>query len=326
MTNSFLCCAEVVGLKLSKDSLHSIEDMVLTNSYEYITDDILAGDGKHQFIEAYGKIAFKKFEDRKVMLFKKLNFDDISHLSSERHKCNLFMSQFLAQLWRIKDNSIFLNEFYYMPLTEGIPFNTAKLNYNMYNASGGIEETEFTEDELLSIPNLYDFYEPFLSPSSKPILFKDENIVGTTVSAKALEYNNPTRISRAMRFNHIARTESSIPLKITNNIAFLECLFSINNSTVTYNVSNRTSLFLLKFNKINKLETKKTVSDCYDIRSKYIHGSQLKKKYSSIQQLQLISIKLDKICREVLNNILRNNIETFNASSSDLNKYYRGLS
>lgn len=101
-------------------------------------------------------------------------------------------------------------------------------------------------------------------------------------------------------------------------------MFSSAGSELQHQVSERVALFLHKYNKeSDKLLIFKTIKSCYSIRSKYVHGDVLEKKYKTFESLQDKSSEIDEICRKVMNIFIENDLSFFN--DTDLTDYFLGL-
>ncbi|MET3538473.1 HEPN domain-containing protein [Chryseobacterium limigenitum] len=208
--------------------------------------------------------------------------------------------------------------FYYIPIQNGLSHYRGKLNYNIYKANGTIEYVEYSDKDFSLLIELYNKRENFISIPN--VNFPKEKIdeVNLYVSHRMENHNDMTRFHRANRFLNEARKQSYLALKISNLIAFFECLFSIKNEDrIAHNISMRSSEFLFIYDKtILKDGTYKTLKSSYDIRSKYVHGDKLKDAHSKIIDLQLYSVNLDNLARIVYNTILDNNLEIFNDNTN----------
>jgi hypothetical protein len=232
-------------------------------------------------------------------------------------------AQTLMQLWRIRDNSIYIDDFcFYL---ENAPLcNITKFNYNIYTSKGNVEEILFTQNEFEQCVEYFKQSTNFLTLKEKPIEKEDISSVSIHLAHKQQHYNDSSKVERAMKFHWKARSESSIPIKITNYISFLECLFSPNGAELQHQVSERVSLFLFKYNdKIDKIETFKLIKSSYGIRSKYVHGDKLDKKFKTLDSLRDLSSSLDDVCREIINTIMNNNLLIFN--DDDLTSFFLDL-
>lgn len=313
----YTCFACVIGLKLPVNSVIHFNDYIITNIPALIFS--LYVPDQTDYTMKFGLIHYSRItQGRTFMIFKtELNNHTDPHIPMQ------LASQTLMQLWRIKDNSIYIDDFCFY-LTNGPLCNITKFNYNIYTSKGSVEDTEFTEDDLTKCPIYFDQLSNFMTPKDMIITKEQVPSVHIHLSHKQQEYNESYKVERAMKFHWKARSESSLPLKITNYISFLECLFSPNGVELQHQVSERVALFLYKYDKsINKLETFKLIKHCYGIRSKYVHGDKLDKKFKTLESLQAVSEGLDEVCRKIINNIMDNNLVIFN--EDDLTSYFLDL-
>ena len=91
---------------------------------------------------------------------------------------------------------------------------------------------------------------------------------------------------------------------------------------MTHKVSERISFYLE--NTLDKLTTFKTIKECYSIRSKFVHGQKLEKKYT-YEKLAETSSKIDNIVRILLNKVISEDSEIFLKNSTDLNTYFNEI-
>ena len=123
-------------------------------------------------------------------------------------------------------------------------------------------------------------------------------------------------------FLTLARSNSFLPLKISFYIAILETLFTTDNNEVTHKVSERISFYLS--DKLNKLNTFKIVKECYGIRSKFVHGQKLDRKYDN-DALKEKSSELDDIIRILLNKVILEESDMFLSNDHILNESFNKL-
>lgn len=135
-------------------------------------------------------------------------------------------------------------------------------------------------------------------------------------------YANTNRIHRSITFLTIARSNSFLPLKISFYIGVLETLFTTDNNEVTHKVSERVSFYLQE--KYNKLETFKLVKECYGIRSSFVHGQKLHKKYN-YEKLAELSFEFDQIIRFLLNKIILDDYNIFLKNDENLTIFFNSL-
>lgn len=119
--------------------------------------------------------------------------------------------------------------------------------------------------------------------------------------------HSPTsdRVWLAMHLIGYARWTVFIPNKIAFYCSALEALLSTSQSELSHQVAERVAVLTTKNDK-SRFEAYKFVKKCYDIRSKYIHGNQV--KYGSEQDMYNLSKKLDETVRATLHAVFEDEI------------------
>lgn len=137
-----------------------------------------------------------------------------------------------------------------------------------------------------------------------------------------IRYSNTNRIERAYTFLTMARSQSFLPLKVSFYIGLLETLFTTDGTEVTHKVSERLAFYLSE--DFEKKETFDFVKECYGIRSKFVHGQKLHKKYD-YETLVSKSVKIDEIVRKLMNKVILIDSQTFLQGDKGLNEYFKNL-
>lgn len=228
----------------------------------------------------------------------------------------------ISNLWFIKDCSCNTRELIEVFIDEK-KITTRSRTSVFSNSKGEYLDEEFTLEELKKVEKLTD----------KIIEIKaklDDGIIKTKISkstgnilvgnSNLLLYKKRNRIERCIDFLTIARTTSFLPLKISFYIGTLETLFTTDNGEVTHKVSERLSFYLQ--NEFDKLETYKFIKQCYNIRSKFMHGQIFSENTEILSQY---SEKIDNILRVLLNKIIVTDFEIFMKKDEDLIKYFNEL-
>jgi hypothetical protein len=316
---NYLCCTEILGLELSEDTVLTIDStFILTNSVEYIFANMITD--KERFQEKFGELHMLGFAKNHCYLFNCVS----NNRSDSFHLNNNFIAGILDQLWTIKDNSVFAFNFYYIPKDPRKNYILNRLNFSFLNSKGEAIISMFTDLEITSTLSKIENLKKFISKKEET---SSENIGSVSIHTgqKSIEYNNLTRIERGLRFLSIARRQHDLPLKITNYISFIECLFSTTGIEISHQVAERTAIFLNLDNQEIKIKTYQFVKSCYAIRSKYVHGSPLTKKHKNLIDLQSHSYRLDEICRQIKNIIIDKDLLIFNGDDESLEKYFLNL-
>jgi hypothetical protein len=137
-------------------------------------------------------------------------------------------------------------------------------------------------------------------------------------------YNDQNRIERAFLFLQTLRSAILLPQKISLYIPIFECLFSIDNTEVAHKVSERTALYIGN-DKSEKFDIFGCIKECYDLRSRYFHGSVLNKKYDTKEKQKKLAEKIDSICRRVLLKVIEHDQQKFLGKEEDLRAFFDSL-
>lgn len=219
---------------------------------------------------------------------------------------------FLIFLWFVKDNSISLEQAF-------IQFPSAKkfswwTSHNIFSMAGGhFQETSFTSAELEQAVELLLSYTANCVDGTAPRASNILDCVSSSQSSFQPGINpndEQNRVERALSFLSTARSSAHIPQKITHYMSILECLFTTNELQIVRKISSRVSHYL------NDTEVKKTLSEAYNIRSRFVHGDAIKKPHSVLCE---IVIKTDDIIRRVLTRVIT--IDSAHFLKNGLRKY-----
>lgn len=312
--NKFLCCAQIVGLKLPVKTTYYFSNYCITNDIDLIWSEYI---NREIFANAFGVLALNHFNKYHFILTV-VDLPNPAHVNYYESLINTFISQ----LWRIRDNSIFLHNIYYIGI-DNPDVDRSKLMFNHYLSNGSMNPTEFDIKDIDNTVNLLGEFSGFLIEKDITNLSL-ENTESVQVSdlKQLFEHNDLKRIERSLMFINQARQTNDLPMKITNYCAFLECLFSTTNTEISHQIAERCAFFLEKYLNLEKLEIYDKIKSAYDIRSKYIHGDSLSSKYNTKEKLIPISEYMDQICRNVLNSILKNNLKIFNSHENKVKTNY----
>ncbi|MGY4385644.1 hypothetical protein ACVWYN_002690 [Pedobacter sp. UYP24] len=260
------------------------------------------------------------------------NFDAFtrSNNSSEvAHSINGCLNSFLLfNLWFLKDCSVYcLKNHLFNVDTKAIKIDTR--DKMISNSSGLYQTVKFSAAELSELALInelmlkYQITEALIEEAALPV-FDKENF-SLTSRANYLAYNsNINRIIRALLFLFHARSNSFLPQKISFYIAILEALFTIQQTGVTKQITERTAFYLGgDESKIQK--TYELVNKAYKVRSQYVHGQPLKNSYASIAFLLSISKDLDEILRIIFNKVLKEDSEKFKQQNEHLMAWFKTL-
>jgi hypothetical protein len=229
-----------------------------------------------------------------------------------------------SYLWFLKDNSIVANKmFSYVESGLTMCSTTDLINTN---SSGESVVTVFNHNDIEEWVKLISLIHPLRNLEAKtdfPIYDYKEGYIKQP-NFDYIPYNSHNRISRTLNFLSLARSNSFLPLKISFYIAMLECLFTTDNSEVTHKVTERAT-FYLGGNKETKIENFDLVKAAYGIRSKYVHGQELDKKFSKRDDLLRISFGVDNLIRQILLKIIHYDSNKFLQNNEELNKWFKEM-
>ena len=222
-------------------------------------------------------------------------------------------------LWLVKDNSINITN-----VVSWFP-NKALLSKLLVQISfcdcGGVNSmVRFNREETIQA---HDFFIKYKLIINRPATYiKDENdifldrqagITRTLVRAqyKDFDYNKTNCIERAFHFLQTARSQDYLIYKIAFYMPVLECLFCTNSNEITTKLRYRIA-FYIGSDKDEIIKIDDLIKDCYDIRSKFLHGQiYSKKKAYKPSELLDYSVKIDKVIRRVLRKIIEFDSDTF---------------
>ncbi|QHV97862.1 HEPN domain-containing protein [Spirosoma endbachense] len=169
------------------------------------------------------------------------------------------------------------------------------------NALGRFEDTSYTLNDINYAMQLGQKIKA-LSPEPVTENYKLELDLNEISFSKAhyINYNQLSRIRRALQFLNQARSSPQLLVKISFYVLVLECLFSANDATeINHKISERVAIYV-GVNGEEKYKLFKFVKKVYGIRSKYVHGQMMDKKLSENAILSEISKELDELVRIVL--------------------------
>jgi hypothetical protein len=119
-----------------------------------------------------------------------------------------------------------------------------------------------------------------------------------------ISFETPS-FQRAFYYLDVARKTDFLPAKIASYISILESLLAVKGEN-THKVAERTAALIEK-DVEERYKTFRDMVSIYNIRSDYIHGSEI--KHSTQELLPQTSKKLDSIVRRVLIEMFKNHPE-----------------
>jgi len=217
---------------------------------------------------------------------------------------NANLTSYLSFLWFVKDNSVNLLDTYtYVPEIQQNNFFARSNGVHFSNCLGEFADVSFTLENLAFVEEIFNKIKTLVGMLDTQIpvapLKKGTNI--ETPRFNQHKYNETNRISRAITFLQLARSQSFLPLKISFYTAILECLFTTDSQEVSHKVGERTSYYL---GDNDKYDTYKHIKLAYGLRSKFFHGQRLENKISDLVKQKELSKTIDDIIRRALTQII----------------------
>jgi len=296
----------------------------LSNNYSLLE---ASGNFKSEFMTQFGGVNYDLVMNRKFCFVYQIYSDipDKSDLSILLDTASTFINIIIGNLWYIRDcNLCAPTSFLY--IMEGDK-NLSLIVYKDYyfnTSKGGRLNYIYSKDlfdELIKICERELYYSAVVNQKAYAMVSKDNREGFFNSNAALVPYNSFSRFSRAKLFLHQARAIDVIPVKITNYIASLECLFSLHKEDKYWNIKNRIAQFL------NDPEFDLSLfASAYTIRNKYIHGQLLidlaTKKEPSSEIILKLSEFSDSLCRKMFRKVIESDPELFMKSNKDLIHYF----
>jgi hypothetical protein len=223
----------------------------------------------------------------------------------------------LLFLWFIRDNCVSLEQAYGL-FTVAKKFNWWTGNNFFSTCDGQFKEVSFSENEITDATNLLFDYHRNCS-SSKDLYYTVQGPNKAQIEVQEFQssidpFKEENRIERALTFLKTARAVPHVPQKITHYMSILECLFSTSATQIVTNISKRVACYL------DDRKVDKTIRVAYDIRSRFVHGENMKRSHRFICAN---AIQTDDIIRRVLTKIIRSDHAVF--LQNDRHEWFRQL-
>jgi len=233
------------------------------------------------------------------------------------------LQSFQLALWFVKDNSVNINNIY---LNDNDLYTQSLAKSILFSlADGRYINIEFTEEELLEAKKWADkilVIRTVKSNGEKELNYEN----GTPYNNEThTPYENMNRFSRAIRFIIMARSTSFLPMKIACYISVLESLFDVD-FELSHQVSERAAK-LIGGDLDVKLANYNLVKEAYNVRSKYVHGSTIKKKkkLGEGNDSGELSSRLDNLVRTLMVKVITEHADLDEMESGDLNNWFKRL-
>lgn len=220
---------------------------------------------------------------------------------------------FVEQLWRIKDNNIYIRDGFLVAfeneIEDGFTYKSS-LSEIYTKANNDRHPTMYSKEELL------EAIEDLISPKISD--FNKDSFGGKYPSADHFFKSNKTpRMTRAYYFILAARSNNALPMKIVMYCTALECFFTTGRGEITHKIAERVAVHL-GTSKESKINLFKLIKKAYGVRSTLVHGSLLKENKD---ELEAITIQLD----EILRSLIIEESEVFAKKDNELETYFNEL-
>lgn len=276
----------------------------------------------HLFRGEIGEIEYREFENSVYMY-------DIGKIDNSKVDLNnpsyfynfldylLRKAQHFANcLWLTKDNTVHVRTGYlYLndsPLGDIVI--SCSLNFVPTTTSCECPKTSFSTEEIEKTLLYYN-----LDPLEGPKAGEE----GWQMPSKNPLTKDRGRIDRAQYFLILARSSTSLPIKIMNYCSVLECLLTSDNSGLSHKVSERFAYYVGN-NYEERNRYFKVAKRAYDIRSKATHGQPIKK---TKEEMQEITLEIDTAIRKIFVSSLTEEDECtiFNMKNEEYESWFTEL-
>lgn len=229
---------------------------------------------------------------------------------------------FLLSLWFVKDNNVNIDALYlYDSQSELVSRNRRNLWFS--NASGKYEQTHFTREELQTA---LEWKAKFVKYLEADEIIKPESHISGEVNFRNASaqtpYANMNRFSRALRFILVGRSESFLPMKISAYVGALESLFSTSKGEIAHQVSER-AVKLLGGNIETRLKNYTLIKKVYEIRSTYVHGSEIKD--ATLGKATDLIKDFDGLIRKIMKVLIEEHPELSEMKQNELDIWFKKL-
>jgi hypothetical protein len=240
----------------------------------------------------------------------------IEELNLKTYSTAKAIESFLLFLWFVKDNSLSGDDTYGY-VSEAYPCGFVA-NHTIYsNSSGLFESIEFSEEEFnRAISILFKYMEvspdKTIDEEAKVFLSDNTDIQGKDIYKSGVSYiDKKNNLQRAIYFLSTVRGVPFLPLKISFYMPLLESLFSCGEKYhVLKKVSKRVAHYIAKQDD-ERNEIIGTISEAYDIRSRFLHGETLDSDETKLEYLKQLSNRIDKVVRAALTKVIMEDSQSF---------------
>lgn len=221
-------------------------------------------------------------------------------------ECQLFSNA----LWFVKDNAVTP---YMTTICSNEPIEPVCLRRSIYytNSEGLFSEVDFSIDELNKAMEWYSILDQFTIKKKGNSIDLTKDLMNMS---NYLSFDVPS-FQRIYYYLDNARNTEFLPSKISSYISILECVVAAKGENVQ-KVSERIAYFIGE-NADERLKIYEDIKKIYDLRSCYVHGSQISsKKHSTLSE---VSQRADEIVRKVLSLLFKEHKDLNYSNKKDKN-------
>jgi len=228
---------------------------------------------------------------------------------------------FATALWMVKDNAVNF-ELGFLEIWPPDGQYRAHSNFlamTVRKADGSKDKVRFSRSELREARQLFTGLLQLMAQDT-PEEIKTQVKLPAGQQPIMTSHAKVPRVRRALYFLESARSFRDMGLKIAMYCSLFETLFSTDASEITHKIAHRIAVFLeQETDKRCELYTR--IKKAYGIRSKVVHGDEVKQDAKTIQS---ISVDVDEIARRIFLK-LGSSEELFNqfqVNKSELDDYF----
>jgi hypothetical protein len=232
-----------------------------------------------------------------------------------------YVSNFLAFLWFVKDNSVCIyNSLILIPEIDDAIL-VSNLKHQTYKVSGELEMSVFNKHELLLAMRYYEGFAPYAVKSASTTKYKGARVniqrdeSGKIISASenksiGVPYSSYNCVERGLHYLGIARKERFPAFRIAFYVAILESIFTTDAFNVSHKVAERMAIYLEE-EKMEMVDLYDFIIDVYKIRSTFMHGQKFSEENLKFEKLLPQVIRLDETIRAIMIMITQVDYEKF---------------
>jgi hypothetical protein len=228
---------------------------------------------------------------------------------------------FSTALWLVKDNAAnFEQGFLEFFPTNGRPFPSSNfLAMTVQMADGSKNRVRFSREELREAREIFRNLIFPLSNWTAELMETTGKVPAGQQPVLASHANVP-RLRRAFYFLESARSFRDMGMKIAMYCSLFETLFSTDASEITHKIAHRIAVFLEQ-DPNKRCEIYARIKKAYGIRSKVVHGDEIK---TDSKEIQAVSVDVDNIARKIFHKIGSSEelFDQFHASKKELDDYF----